>query len=275
MMRAALVGAFVASLAAGSSTASIEQGPAQRAKATVATIAALGPRPAGSATERRAGRLVSARLRALGYRVVTQSFPLPRGGTSQNIVGFTSPRPRVVIVAHLDGVSAGPAANDNASGVAVLLEVARALRGRPGVLVAALGAEERPQTGSHLHLGSGRLLAGISRAGRQRIRLALSLDMVGVGPTFNVRGIEATPNRSARLALERSRALGLGAWYLPGSQSDHAEMSRAGLPAAWIQWRWDPCWHTACDVASRVEPLKLLAAYRLALASAEAAFRQG
>jgi aminopeptidase YwaD len=274
MLRAALAGAL-AFVVAGSTAGSVEQGPALRAKTTVAAIAALGPRPAGSATERRAGRLVSARLRTLGYRVVRQSFPLPRGGTSQNIVGLTSPRPRVVIVAHLDGVSAGPAANDNASGVAVLLEVARALRARPGVLVAALGAEERPQTGSHLHLGSVRLLAGISRAGRRRIRLALSLDMVGVGPTFNVRGIEATPNRSARAALERSRALGLGAWYLPGSQSDHAEMSRAGLPAAWIQWRWDPCWHTACDVASRVEPRKLLAAYRLALASAEAALRPG
>jgi Peptidase family M28 len=247
-------------------------GAGERAKATVARIAALGPRPAGSAAERRAGGFVEGRLRSLGYRVVVQPFRLPRGGVSRNVVGWSGRRPLLVVVAHLDGVRAGPAANDNASGVAAMLEVARALRGRSGVLVAALGAEERVETGSSLHLGSVRLLRGISRAGRRRIRAALSLDMVGVGRTLTVRGLESLPNRSARLALARSRALGLGATYRQDTgQSDHAELTRGGLPAAWIQWRWDPCWHSPCDVAERVERRRLAAAIRLASATAEAA----
>ena len=180
-----------------------------------------------------------------------------------------------MIVAHLDGVRAGPAANDNGSGVAALLEVARALRGRDGVLVAALGAEEKVETGARAHLGSARLLAGISREGRRRIRVALSLDMVGVGPTLNVRGIEAAPNRSARRALAAARRLGLGATYRQDSGlSDHEELTRGGLPAAWIEWRWDPCWHSACDVASRVSPAKLEAAARLAIAAAETALAE-
>ena len=264
---AALLVAF-ALLPAPAATAQVS---GTRAKAFVTRLAALGPRPAGSPTERRAGAIVARELRELGYRVVVQRFELPRGGFSRNIVGLSSQRPRVVVVAHLDGVRGTPAANDNGSGVAAMLEVARALRGRPGVLVAALGAEERIETGSRLHLGSARLMRGISRAGRQRIRLALSLDMVGVGPTLNVRGLEPAPNRSARLALARSRALGLGATYRQDTgQSDHAEMTRGGLPAAWIEWRWDECWHEPCDRAHRVTAWKVRDAARLAAASARA-----
>lgn len=271
-MRAALVGAALLVLALPASAA---EPSGTRAKRTVAAIAALGPRPAGSANERRAGAIVARRLRGLGYRVRTQRFALPRGGRSLNVVGLTRARPLVVVVAHLDGVGAGPAANDNGSGVAAMLEVARALRGRNGVLVAALGAEEQVETGSSEHLGSSRLLAGFSREGRRRIRLALSLDMVGVGPTLNVRGIEPAPNRSARRALAAARRLGLVATYRQdGGLSDHEELTRGGLPAAWVQWRWDTCWHSACDVASRVSGAKLEAAARLAAAAAEAALSE-
>jgi Iap family predicted aminopeptidase len=244
----------------------------RRAKQTARAIAALGPRPAGSAPERRAGAIVAERFRDLGYRVAVQSFPLPRGGRSRNIVALTPGPPRALVVAHLDGVRAGPAANDNGSGVAAVLEIAGALRGREGVMLAALGAEERVETGSPLHLGSARLVGSISPAKRRGIRVALSLDMVGVGPTLNVRGIEAAPNRSARLALARARALGLRASYrVDTGQSDHAEMTRGGVPAAWLQWRWDECWHAACDVPDRLQGRKIAAAARLALASAEAA----
>ena len=251
---------------AASSAPGAEQVSGPRAKAFAARLAALGPRPAGSRTELRAGQLVQRELRALGYRVQIQSFALPRGGHSRNIVGRTPGSVRAIVVAHLDGVAEGPAANDNGSGVAALLEVARDLAGREGLLVAALGAEERVETGSPLHLGSTRLVRGLPAAERRSVRVALSLDMVGVGPTLNVRGIEASPNRSARLALGRARALRFPASYRQDTgQSDHAELSRAGIPAAWIQWRWDTCWHEACDRHNRLEPSKLAVAARLAL----------
>jgi Zn-dependent M28 family amino/carboxypeptidase len=215
--------------------------------------------------------MVERELRALGYRVEIQSFRLPRGGASRNIVGRTSGPLRAVVVAHVDGVSQGPAANDNGSGVAAMLEVARELAGRPGLLVAALGAEERVETGSRLHLGSARLLRGLTRADRRSVRVALSLDMVAVGPTLNVRGLESSPNRSARLALQHGRRLRVGATYRRDTgQSDHAEMTRAGIPAAWIEWRWDTCWHSACDQAHRLSVSKLAVAARLALETARA-----
>ena len=238
-----------------------------RALDTVRALVALGPRPAGSPSERRARELVTAQLRALGYRVVLQPFPLPKGGASANVVAVPRGLPRILLVAHLDSVHEGPGANDNGSGVAVLLELARALRGEAGVLLAVTGAEERVETGSRTHLGAARLLRGLSRDGRASIRLALSLDMVGVGETLHVRGLEASPNRSARLVLAQGRAT----YLRDKGASDHAELTRAGLPAAWLEWRDDRCWHSACDTVARVEPARLAAAGELALGAARAA----
>jgi Peptidase family M28 len=242
------------------------------AKTWAGRIAAIGQRPAGRAHERQAGALVRQRLDQLGYATGLQRFSLPNGRRSRNVVGRTPGPTRVIIVAHIDGVWGTPAANDNASGVGLMLEVARELRGERGVLVAALGAEERHVTGSSLHLGSVRFLHFLTRAERRRVRFAVSLDMVGVGPTLNVRGIEASPNRSARLALRRARALGIRATYLRDSgQSDHAEMSRGRLPAAWIQWRWDNCWHEPCDRTRRLKRGKLRRAGKVTLSAARAA----
>jgi len=237
-------------------------GAGERALLTVRQLSR--ERPAGSPGEAAVARSVAARFRALGYRVTEQPFRLPRGGTSRNVVADGGGTAKVVLVAHLDGVRGTQAANDNGSGVAVLLELARALAGREGVLLAALGAEERVVTRSRLHLGSSRLTVGLSR--REK-RLAVSIDMVGVGARLFVRGVESRPNASARLLLARS-----GATYLrdPGD-SDHVELTRAGIPAAWVQWRKDACWHAPCDRPARVRVSKLQGAFELVLRAAEAA----
>ena len=240
-------------------------GPGGRAKQTVTLLASKGPRPAGEpGAEAAAQRFVAAELEKLGYRVVLQRVDLPNGRSTRNVVGLSSGRPKVVIVAHLDGVRGTPAANDNASGVAVLLELAASLRSMPGVLVAATGGEERVVTGSRVHLGSLRLVRGISPQARRGVRLAVALDMVGVGTRLHVRGIERQPNRSARLLLSRG-----GSTYLrDDGDSDHAELTRNGLPAAWLEWRTDACWHESCDVARRVDARRLEAAFRVALDAA-------
>lgn len=255
---AVLVAALAGRSSAGNSLL-LGPGPGERALATVRQLAR--ERPAGSAGERAVARIVAARLRGLGYRVVEQPFRLPAGGTSRNVVAETGGPSKVVIVAHVDGVRGTVAANDNASGVAALLELARALSGREGVLLAALGAEERVVTRSRLHLGSARLTVGLARRAK---RLAVSIDMVGVGKRLYVRGVETQPNFSASLLLARG-----GATYLrdPGD-SDHAELTRAGIPAAWVQRRRDACWHAPCDRIERVDARKMQAAYELVLRAA-------
>jgi Peptidase family M28 len=240
-----------------------------KAKRWTAKIASLGQRPAGWPHERQAGAIVKRRLERLGYSVAYQSFTLPNGRTSRNVVGRTGAPVRVIVVAHIDGVWGTDAANDNASGVGLMLELARNLSGRDGVLVAGLAAEERMVTGSSWHLGSRRLTRSLSAAAKRRVRLALSIDMVGVGSTLHVRGLEASPNRSARILLAAARELGIRATYLRDTgQSDHDDLTRGGVPAAWVEWRWDPCWHQPCDQIERVRPWKLWRAGRIVLAAA-------
>ncbi len=257
--------AVVVALAVLTAAGGAALGPGGRAKQTVTLLALKGPRPAGEpGSEAVAQRFVAAELEKLGYRVVLQRVDLPNGRSTRNVVGLTSGRPKVVIVAHLDGVRGSPAANDNASGVAVLLELAASLRGESGVLVAATGAEERVVTGSRVHLGSLRLLRGISPQARRGVRLAVALDMVGVGTRLHVRGLERRPNPSARLLL----GVGGSTYLRDDGDSDHAELTRNGLPAAWLQWRTDACWHESCDVARRVDARKLETAFRVALRAA-------
>jgi Peptidase family M28 len=241
------------------------------AKQWAAKIAHIGPRPAGGANERWARAIVRRRLDTLGYAVRAQWVQLPNGRRSRNVIGQTPGPLRVIIVAHIDGVHGTRAANDNASGVGVLLTVASQLAEKNGVLVAALGAEERMVTGSSWHLGSRRLTRSLTPAQKAGVRLALSIDMVGVGTTLNVRGLEARPNRSARMLLAAARRLGIRASYLRDTgQSDHDDLTRGGVPAAWIEWRWDRCWHQPCDTVSRLKPYRLRPAGRVVLAAARA-----
>ncbi|MGH3035599.1 MAG: M28 family metallopeptidase [Gaiellaceae bacterium] len=272
MRRLALGVSFVCALAAAGGTAPASASiSGVAAKEWAAKIARIGPRPAGGANERRARAIVRRRLDTLGYAVRAQWVQLPNGRRSRNVIGQTPGPLRVIIVAHIDGVHGTRAANDNASGVGVLLTVASQLADKNGVLVAALGAEERMVTGSSWHLGSRRLTRSLTPAQKAGVRLALSIDMVGVGTTLSVRGLEARPNRSARMLLAAARRLGIRASYLRDTgQSDHDDLTRGGVPAAWIEWRWDRCWHQPCDTVSRLKPYRLRPAGRVVLAAARA-----
>lgn len=265
-LSALAVASLAAALAVPTASAAVVDG--KRAKKFVHALSANGHRVAGTPNERRGAWLIQQRFRKFDLPVTIQKFPLPNGRNSRNVIAKTGEPVRVLVVAHMDTVRAGPGANDNGSGVAAMLEVANVLKDTEGIWFAALGAEEREMTGSSLHLGSYRLLRSIPRVVRPRIVLALSLDMVGVGPTLNIRGLEASPNRSARRAINRAAALGYRPSYLRDSGvSDHAELTRGGIPAAMVTYRWDTCWHLSCDRPARVAPRKLGNAARLTIAA--------
>lgn len=261
-----MLSAAIVALASPSTAAAFN---GRLAKQWAGELAALGQRPAGKMHERQAGAIVRERLRELGYNVETQRVPLPEGGRSLNVVGRTSGPIEVIIVAHMDGVPGTSAANDNASGVGVMLMLAQYLQNKPGILVAGLGAEERRYTGAGWHLGSRKLTRSLTPSQKERIRLALSIDMVGVGWTLNVRGLEARPNKSARKLLRAADDLDIKASYLRDTgQSDHDDLTRGGVPAGWMEWRWDHCWHMPCDKIHRLRPWKLSTAGRVILKAA-------
>ncbi len=77
-----------------------------------------------------AASAIEAELGLLGYPVRQQAFD-SGDGIVRNLEALLagSGRRSIVIGAHYDSVFGAPGANDNASGVAALLELARALRG--------------------------------------------------------------------------------------------------------------------------------------------------
>jgi len=87
------------------------------------------PVAAPEALERAADYLAQS-LGALGYQMSEQLFA-DGGRTFRNVIatrpGLRLPQERVAVLAHYDTVAGSPGADDNASGVAVLLETARAL----------------------------------------------------------------------------------------------------------------------------------------------------
>jgi Peptidase family M28 len=83
----------------------------------------------------------------------------------------------IVIGAHYDSVPGSPGANDNASGVAVLLELARLLGDSGGIRFVAFANEEMPYFMSR-EMGSF-FSAGQARSRGEKLRAMLSLEMLG------------------------------------------------------------------------------------------------
>jgi aminopeptidase YwaD len=234
------------------------------AQAFAVALARAGPRPAGSAAERRGHQRVAARMRAAGLRVGFERFAVPGHGSSRDVIGIRdAPASCLVIaMAHTDSVPPAPGADDNASGVGTLVALAAALGAGPAprcdVWLVASGSEERPYTGQPDHLGASALVRRLRRTGRLRdVRLALSLDEVGRGRRFELRSPVARPRaaveepilaaaRRASVAVRWLRDTGAG-------NSDHRELALAGAPAAKIGVPDEPCRHTACDTPDRLQ----------------------
>ena len=85
-------------------------------------LASWGPRPAASAAEARAQRLVSRGFARAGLRVGIQEFRVPGRGVSRNVIGVhdTDSSCLRIVMAHTDTTPNAPGADDNASGVAVV-----------------------------------------------------------------------------------------------------------------------------------------------------------
>lgn len=147
---------------------------------------------AGEIGERHVGRpkalhaaesFIAGELAALGYDVARQTY-VAQGVESSNlevvIPGGSRASEIVLVGAHYDTVPGSPGADDNASGVAGVIEIARTLRGarlsRTVKLVAFVN--EEPPFFYFGEMGS-RVYARAARARGDDIRVMLSLEMLG------------------------------------------------------------------------------------------------
>lgn len=125
---------------------------------------------------------VAAELRGVGLQVERQPFTF--GGREHcNVVGRRTGadpgRPRVLVAAHFDTVPGTPGADDNASGVAVMLEAARLLAdAEPAATVEFVGFNLEEPQGFTYRVGS-RRFAAVARRRGVRYAGCLVLEMVG------------------------------------------------------------------------------------------------
>lgn len=183
--------------------------------------------------------------------------------TSHNVVATWrgSEEATIVLGAHYDSVADGPGGNDNASGTATAIEVARVLRdaGTPyTVRVVLFGAEEIGL------LGSREYVTHLDAAARERIVAMLNFDMVGVGSEPLVGGSDELVSLARSIAQDLGTPVAQVGSSASGS-SDHASFIEAGIPALFFYRSNDPNYHTAEDQARHVDPDHLAFAGSLAL----------
>jgi hypothetical protein len=170
-----------------------------------------------------------------------------------------------VLMAHADSMPAGPGAEDNASGLGVLVALAPRLpEPECDVWLVATGAEERLYTGSPDHLGARALAPTVPR---RRLRYALSLDEVGTSARLRLRSPVALPRRGVERELLRA-AGPAGArldWQRDAGSgnSDHRELELAGRPATKLGGLDNPCRHEACDTPDKLRKGAFRAVLRL------------
>ena len=199
-----------------------------------------------------------------------QPAGLPEGGASappeerytRNVVAFgpsaAPPGPALLIGAHYDSIALNgpcPAANDNGSGVAAMLEIARIAADLPlpcPLYFVAFGGEEMvDHDREHHHYGSRYFHAHQA----QPLAAMLSIDMIGVGEQLHLRYLEPAPKPLLALLESAASRVGVGVSRKPDpGHSDHEPFARAGLPAVWIQRLPDPANHSSADTADRVNP---------------------
>jgi len=265
-----------------------------------ALAVAIGARPMGSAAEGLAAHYVAAALSDWGYEVTVQEFsvsaPVTEEGAhlvSRNVIGVRPGDGQMIVTgAHMDSVTAGTGAGDNASGVAAMLATARALADletQHTLVFVAFGAEEngRP-SGAEVFVES--LGSEV-----ENVIAMLNVDSVGVGTALYVYAgavvtrqvgtgtgpaIEGGPVWVRDLARDLAAEMSLPLSTSPadtwggfsGDWSDHYAFALAGVPVAYFEaWQWasaaDSWWgqetaegdvmHTEGDVYAAVVPEKV------------------
>jgi len=262
-----------------------------RAQARVAFQVATGARVPGSAAHARILNWLDVELTRLGGRVERQTFTdssLGRPLVLTNVIAHFGPAaaPGIVLCAHWDSrpwadqdpdptfrVLPVPGANDGASGVAVLLEVAELMRRKsPPLPVDLVFFDGEDQGGANepqgFCLGSRHYARQLGTMGEKPLA-AFLFDMVGdrdleIHP--EVQSAERAANLVA-LVLEGARATGARQFKPDPRYSitdDHIPLLDAGVPAVDIIDFDYPAWHTHRDLPDQTSPASLAAVARVA-----------
>ncbi len=189
-------------------------------------------------------------------------------GESQNVVAKPpGGECRLVIGGHYDSVPAGPGANDNGSGTAVVIEMARATAADGAFddsCFVLFGSEEIGL------VGSARYVESLSEAETAAIEAMLNFDMLAVGDAWPLTGSQSVVAVASHEADRLSIAHSTESSGPAGGGSDHASFIQAGIPSILFNCFCDPNYHTAGDRFEFVKEQRLADAGAIGMATAKA-----
>lgn len=212
---------------------------------------------------------VVGQLTAAGFTVVRQNCTSGcTSGAGPNVIADWpggDPDSVYIFGAHLDGVSAGPGSNDNASGSSMLLELALTLAATNPSLTSHVRFafwtdEEQGLNGSRFYANT------LSAAERARIRGYFNFDMVGsvnggyfinritsgVGQVlkayYDSIGVPTEENTEGAGRSDDASFNAIGV-QTSGVAAGASRVKTAAQVAKWggTQSAFDPCYHRACD----------------------------
>lgn len=232
---------------------------------------AVEPRPIGSTGHLATQRYLVAQIESLGLVAEVQTTTVVvesetgegfGAGTVTNIltrVPGAASTGAIVINAHYDGGSTGPAASDNGAGVVVALETLRAVVAGEGLrndlIIVFADGEENGMLGAAAFVQQ--------HPWAQDVRLAINSEAQGTGgPAM----LYATSEENSWLVREfldvvpHASAYSLMpeiGWLVPGArlECDLGEYTAAGIPGFGFVYAHDtPAYHTILDNTDRIDP---------------------
>ena len=191
---------------------------------------------------------------------------------SQNVVAKPpGGQCRLVVGGHYDSVPAGPGANDNASGTATAIEMARAMAADgtlDPVCFVLFGSEELGLLGSAAYVRS------LSPDDTAALKAMLNFDMLAVGDAWPLAGSQSVVSVAAQEADRLSIAHSIDTGRFATGGSDHASFINDGIPAMMFNCFCDPNYHSAGDRFEFVSEERLAQAGALGMATANALLAQ-
>jgi len=232
----------------------------------------LGPRPTGSPANQATADFIQQQLAQAGWQTEVQPF-IFKGVPGRNIIARRGQGPLLILAAHYDTRPAADhdpdptrraewtvGANDGASGVAVLLELARVLPEQgleSEVWLVFFDAEDQGGlAGWPFAVGSRYLAASLTRTPEA----VVVVDMVGDRDQQFF--YERFSSRALQTELWSVAAqLGYAAHFRPHLRhtiiDDHLPFRERNIPAIDLIDFDYPYWHTTTDTADKVDPASL------------------
>ncbi|HLF95359.1 MAG TPA: M28 family peptidase [Planctomycetota bacterium] len=217
------------------------------------TGAALKGREAGSEGEKLAADYIEAQLKRAGIEVQIQEFDAHAGVMVRNVIGVIKGKSdeAVVLGAHYDHLGeikgkVHPGADDNASGTAVLLQVAEKIAKSPPkrtIVIAAFSGEEFGAFGSRYYVNH-------PVVPLEKTVAMVNMDMVGrLGDKLIIFGAD-TGDKFRDLLADSAIPLVLN--KDPGGQSDHTSFQMKSIPAVHFFTGSHADYHKPGDTADKI-----------------------